>query len=115
MNLQAVIFDCDGILVDTEPLHYQAYQEVFTPLGLGFDYDHYLESYIGFDDREAIVEVYREAGRPLGADQLAALIEAKGKALLQIISRGIATFPAWSNACGALPLKAFPLPSPPGP
>jgi len=36
--LRAVIFDCDGILVDTEPLHYRALQKVLAPLGLGHDF-----------------------------------------------------------------------------
>ncbi|MDX1815611.1 MAG: HAD hydrolase-like protein, partial [Thermodesulfobacteriota bacterium] len=29
----AVIFDFDGVIVDSEPLHYKAFQEVLEPLG----------------------------------------------------------------------------------
>ena len=32
----AVIFDFDGVIVDTEPLHYQAFQKVLEPIGLGW-------------------------------------------------------------------------------
>jgi beta-phosphoglucomutase len=91
--LKAVIFDCDGVLVDTEPLHYRAFQEVLNPIGLGHDYDRYLAHYIGFDDRDAFLEAFREANRPLDSAALAELILAKGKALQRIISSGLSSFP----------------------
>lgn len=91
--LKAVIFDCDGILVDTEPLHYAAFQEVLQPLGLGFDYEHYMKRYIGFDDRDAFREAFREGGRSLDGDRLSAFMVAKEEALQRIISRGVPTFP----------------------
>jgi len=93
LPLAAVIFDCDGVLVDTEPLHYQAFQEVLRPIGLGFDYDAYLDRYIGFDDRDAFLEAFREAGRSLDPATLASLMHAKAKALLSIASKGISSFP----------------------
>ena len=91
--LKAVIFDCDGILVDTEPLHYAAFQEVLQPLGLGFDYEHYLKHYIGFDDRDAFREAFREGARPLNGGQLSEFMGAKEEALQRIIARGVPTFP----------------------
>lgn len=93
LPLCAVIFDCDGVLVDTEPLHYEAFQEVLRPLGLGFDYEHYLERYIGFDDRDAFLEAFREAGRNLDSAELQRHMAAKAGALLTIASRGISSFP----------------------
>ena len=89
----AVIFDCDGVLVDTEPLHYKAYQEVLQPFGLGYDYEAYLNLYIGFDDRDAFLAVFEQAKRPLEPPALEGLIDAKSKALQAIASRGIPSFP----------------------
>lgn len=109
LPLKAVVFDCDGVLVDTEPLHYHAFQEVLRPLGLAFDYDHYLKSYIGFDDRDAFIEAFREGNRPLEDAELNGLIEAKGKNLLRVISKGVSTFPGVTAlvrrlAAGGIPL-----------
>ena len=42
--LSAVIFDFDGIIVDTEPLHYKAFQEVLVPLGLGYSWEEYVRT-----------------------------------------------------------------------
>lgn len=52
--LTAVIFDFDGVLVDSEPLHYQAFAALFEPMGLELDYETYMRELIGFDDRDAI-------------------------------------------------------------
>ena len=66
--LKAVIFDFDGIIVDTEPLHYKAFQEMLVPRGLGYSWEEYMELYIGFDDALGGVRLYRtSAGAPLTA------------------------------------------------
>ncbi|MHC1728318.1 MAG: HAD family hydrolase [Syntrophobacteraceae bacterium] len=91
--LRAVIFDCDGILVDTEPLHYKALQKVLVPLGLGHDFKRYMEAFIGFDDRDAFLFAFREAGRELDPDTLGTLIDAKAMALQGLIDQGVPTFP----------------------
>lgn len=41
MPLKAVLFDMDGVIVDTEPLHKKAYFTVFEELGLNVDSDLY--------------------------------------------------------------------------
>jgi beta-phosphoglucomutase len=92
-RLEAVVFDCDGVLVDSEPLHYQAFQAVLGPLGLAHSYDDYLERYIGFDDRDAFLEAFREDGRELDDTTLAELIRAKEDVLHGIIAKGVSGFP----------------------
>lgn len=90
----AVIFDFDGIIVDTEPLHYKAFQEVLVPLGLGFSWEEYLTCYIGFDDRDAFREAYAVAGKEaLDAEQLRILIGKKAAAFNRIIAAGVTPFP----------------------
>lgn len=39
--IKCVIFDMDGVLIDTEPLHYQVWQQVFAERGLTIDYENY--------------------------------------------------------------------------
>jgi beta-phosphoglucomutase len=107
--LQAVIFDCDGILVDTEPLHYAAFQEVLRPLGLGFDYALYMKHYIGFDDRDAFTEVFRSVGKPLETSKLSEFIHAKEAALQTIVARGVPTFPGVVELVRELATRNVPL------
>ena len=76
-ELQAVIFDFDGVIVDTEYLHYEALNRVLRPLGLGFSWQHYVEAYIGFDDRGVFQAVYRHARLPLVDQEIRGLVERK--------------------------------------
>lgn len=89
----AIIFDFDGIIVDTEPLHYKAFQEVLVPLGLGYSWEDYVGHYIGFDDRDAFREAFAAGGQTLDAHKLAALIGKKAAAFNRIISAGVTPFP----------------------
>lgn len=91
--LTAVIFDFDGIIVDTEPIHYRAFQDVLQPLGLGYTWEDYLESYIGFDDRDAFREVFRVSGRTLDEQALAELMERKAVAFEEIVQLGVKPYP----------------------
>ncbi len=38
-SIEAVIFDCDGVLADTMPLHYEAYYRAFKEVGLTLEPD----------------------------------------------------------------------------
>lgn len=91
--LKAVIFDFDGIIVDTEPLHYQAFQRVLEPLGLGYSWEDYVDRYMGFDDREAFSEVFVLHGMHLNGDQLEKLIYRKAHFFQDIIKNEIKPYP----------------------
>ena len=86
--LHAVIFDFDGVIVNSEPLHFQAYQDVLKPRGLGFSWDDYLSIYLGFDDRDCFRLHFKQAGRTLDETDLANLVRAKGEAFLARVERG---------------------------
>lgn len=83
----AVIFDFDGVLVDTEPLHYEAFQQVLAPLGLAFSWEQYAAEYMGYDDRDAIRVAFRAASREPREDLLPGLIEAKAKVFDELMRR----------------------------
>jgi beta-phosphoglucomutase len=107
--LAAVIFDFDGIIVDTEPLHYKAFQEVLVPLGLSYPWEEYLASYIGFDDRDAFREVFRRAGRSLAEAELRDLIGRKAAAFQTIIARGVEPYPGVVELVGDLVRAGLPV------
>ena len=91
--LSAVIFDFDGIIVDTEPLHYRAFQDILVPMGLGYSWDEYLRRYIGFDDRDAFREAFKAGGKQLDDRELSALIDEKGRAFQRAIVTGVEPYP----------------------
>lgn len=91
--LKALIFDFDGIIVDTEPIHFLSFQKILEPLGLGYSWDHYVDLYMGFDDREAFSEVFKLHCRELSNRELESLIKQKANVFLEIIKDGIKPYP----------------------
>jgi beta-phosphoglucomutase len=47
----SILFDFDGVLADTEPIHYQCWLEVLAPFGLEPTWDYYQRECIGISDR----------------------------------------------------------------
>jgi beta-phosphoglucomutase len=91
--IDAIVFDFDGVIVDSEPLHWQAFQRIFEPLGMGFDYQRYLAEYVGFDDRDMFRRVFAEHDQPLDGGRMAGLIERKGEAFAAIVGDGVEALP----------------------
>jgi beta-phosphoglucomutase len=55
----AIVFDFDGVIVDSERLHHEAFLAVGAALGVSFDYAAYQRDFIGFDDRDALRAMLR--------------------------------------------------------
>ena len=93
--LKAIIFDFDGVLVDSEPAHYQAFAEVASELGIDLDFSRYLAEMVGFDDREAVRHLLsgESEASVTTAARVAELCEQKRLAFERIVSRGIEPLP----------------------
>jgi len=90
--LEAIVFDFDGVVADTEPLHYRAFQRVLEPMDMGFDYATYMRDYIGCDDRDAFRLAYRSADHALPDERLVELIHAKSQAFHAVVAQGVDVF-----------------------
>jgi beta-phosphoglucomutase len=73
----ATIFDFNGVLVDDELVHRDAFRDVLTPLGVSFTDEHYVERYLGFDDIGAVRAMLVDAGRKPTDAEVEALAHAK--------------------------------------
>jgi HAD superfamily hydrolase (TIGR01509 family) len=68
-SIAAVIFDMDGVLVDSEPMHFEATRRVLTPLGIEYtDADN--ERFFGFTDPEVFRILAGEHGLELREAEL---------------------------------------------
>ena len=75
--IRAVIFDLDGTLVDTEPIHFAAFNQVLRPEGIEIPRDEYFTRLIGLNDHDCFAMVLRENRMDAGEQHLAGLIARK--------------------------------------
>ena len=68
MPIDLVIFDCDGVLVDSEVISCRAHAEVLTRYGYPITAEQVLNRFLGVSDREARLIVETEMGRRLPDD-----------------------------------------------
>ena len=55
-RFRAIIFDMDGVIVDSEPRHERAFREVFTEMGYGETHGIHFPEYYGRSDRALWVD-----------------------------------------------------------
>jgi beta-phosphoglucomutase len=91
--LRAIIFDFDGVLVDSEPLHFRAFAAIAPKMGTSIDYDEYLQTFIGFDDRDAVRELCRKSGRTMDEAALAQFRRLKQQTFDELVGEGVPMIP----------------------
>jgi HAD superfamily hydrolase (TIGR01509 family) len=64
-RFKLVIFDCDGVLVDSEPIINQAHAQMLTACGYPTTEQNLVERFCGMSDREMLEVIEREWGRAL--------------------------------------------------
>ena len=92
MSLRAVIFDFDGVLVNSEPLHFRALRDSLIPEGIVIDSTEYLRNYVAYDDRGAIRLALEQHGHPWDAVRVEIVADRKARMFAEMKS-GIPFFP----------------------
>lgn len=99
-NFDLVIFDCDGVLVDSEVISCRAHAETLTHHGYPITAEQVLKRFLGVSDREARLMIEDEMGRNLPDD-----IEAQIKqAALQRYASELAAIPFVADAIASIRL-----------
>jgi HAD superfamily hydrolase (TIGR01509 family) len=72
VQYEAILFDFDGVLVDSEPVHCECWQEILKPYGLHLDWKTYCEHGIGAADRLLLARLSQQVTPPVDLDRLIA-------------------------------------------
>lgn len=99
----ALIFDCDGTLVDTMPGHFRAWRETLDRYGLVLP-EHRFYALGGVPTRDIIALLAREAGRAVDVDEVAAVKEALSERYLARPTPIAEVVAIAAAARGALPM-----------
>ncbi len=84
MNLQAVIFDMDGVIVDSEPCHEQALVDTVEKIGYGDRHGFRFKDYIGRSDEDFWTDFLSRHNPPQSKRDL---ISMKQRRVIEILAR----------------------------
>jgi beta-phosphoglucomutase len=106
--LQAIIFDFDGVIANSEPLHLQAFQQALAEEGIELTGREYYARYLGFDDVGMFQALARDRGISMSDRHVTALVTRKGQKLQAMLHAGAVLFPGAADfirrAADAVPI-----------
>jgi HAD superfamily hydrolase (TIGR01509 family) len=82
--LRAVIFDFDGVITDSEILHFRAFNAVLAPHGFELTKHEYYKDYLGMADKDCFKALIGEGRLRLQEAQIPVLIQQKTRLFEQL-------------------------------
>jgi beta-phosphoglucomutase len=86
--LKAVIFDFDGVIADSEALHYKALNAVFNRYGVDVPKNVHWQKYLGYSDRENIEAVNIDYSMGMNDAKIRELIDEKKVVFDELVADG---------------------------
>jgi beta-phosphoglucomutase-like phosphatase (HAD superfamily) len=94
--IKAILMDFNGVIIDDEPLHMKAYQEILAKEGIALSEDHYYAS-MGMDDRTFLDAQYKRAEKDLTAEKVREILELKSVKWRELVDKEIPLFESVEN------------------
>jgi beta-phosphoglucomutase len=91
--VRAVVFDFDGVIANSEPLHFQAFRDVLAGEHIILTEAEYYERFLGYNDDRAFREIGRDHGRDWADQDIADLTARKAVVTADLEQRGSLLFP----------------------
>ena len=91
--MDALIFDFDGVVVDSEPIHLMGFRRVLAGEDLTISEEDYYDKYLGFDDHDCFEAVGRNTGREFTEARIAEMTTAKSDIVRQAFAQSIEALP----------------------
>lgn len=79
LSFTALLFDFDGVLADSEPIHWRAWHEVLEPFAPDLDWETYQRYCVGISDLRMLQFFCQIAKKPVTTDEVLALYPQKRK------------------------------------
>jgi HAD superfamily hydrolase (TIGR01509 family) len=82
---QTVIFDFDGVIVNSEPLHFYSFHKVLAAEGIELGEEEYYRQLLGFDDRGALGHLFATRNLEIQPKDLSRLMTRKSEVMMELI------------------------------
>ncbi len=106
-EIKAVVFDMDGVIIDSEPNHYRAICEAIGE-GMTLSYDDFLSRFAGRDERFAMGEMAKELGIEYDEELFQEWSNRKAEAYAQFVSENAEPMPGAVDFVSTV-ARAFPV------
>jgi beta-phosphoglucomutase len=106
--LKAIVFDFDGVIADSEPLHLRAYQTILGREGIALTHEDYYRRYLGFDDSGLFRALAEDRGIEITDDRVDSWVDAKSAIVEELLLGSSMLFPGAVECVRALAAH-FPL------
>ena len=92
--LRAIIFDMDGVICDSEPLHMKAFQQVLAEETVHITDQEYYDRYLAHDDRGSFEAAFREHSRAEpDMQKMKSLLARKARRFDEYMKDGLVIYP----------------------
>jgi HAD superfamily hydrolase (TIGR01509 family) len=92
-SYEAILFDFDGILVDSEPVHFECWRDVLEPLDIRLEWEIYHAHFIGISDFDMLEKIACLRRPPADVNRLWAEYPRKRALFRQRMASGSAVTP----------------------
>ena len=106
--LRAIVFDFDGVIADTEPLHFRGFRDVLAEENVTLSDTEYYARYLGYDDVGAFRAIGTDHGRTWAIDHVADLVMRKA-ARVEALERDVPVLFPGAEAAIRRAAEAVPL------
>lgn len=94
--IKAILMDFNGVIINDEPLHMKAYQEILGKEGIALSEDHYYSS-MGMDDKTFLKAQYRRAEKDLTTEKTDEILQSKTTKWRELVEKEIPLFEGVEN------------------
>ena len=98
MALRAIVFDFDGVIANSEPLHFGAFRDVLAGAGVELSKQDYYARYLGFDDVGVFTTLGADRGKAWSARNVADFVADKALRLEELERDVSVIFPGAADA-----------------
>ena len=98
MIVRAVVFDFDGVIANSEPLHFRGFHDVLAARGVELSEREYYERYLGYDDVGAFEAIAADRGARWTSADVGDMVSAKAVRLEALEQETSLLFPGAAEA-----------------
>lgn len=93
ISVRAILFDCNGVIIDDEPIHLKLFQQVLKEEGIRLTRKAYFQKYLALDDRTCFENILKTHRLSVSKKRIDELIQRKADYYKKAIQKEFKIFP----------------------